>query len=375
MTTKPAALPPIRIFLSYAHSDNEIFPFAEPLKKMLEQMIESTSGRPAEVFFDRKDISLGENWERVIEGAIDSSTFFLAAYSATYIQRDQCRREFIDFRLSSERTDTEKLLIPITLFGLKSLKPAGEDSISDYVRDHQAADLSNAWIEGADSAPFRAAVSAIVERVISATEEIEEALSQVEESVASFDANPHNEGESSDDEDGFIELGATFTETLEKLTAESEELSDAITGLADLPKPPDPQSGNSLATASRYMIQAAMALKDPALRIESSGEKILSLALSADRDLRKMLLLATISRSEGLELDVTTIFAGVDRMSELDPVVTQLQSLLDSMKTPEIMSASVRKSLRPARNGITAVQDALRVVAQWSDAVNSMDLR
>lgn len=371
MTTKPVTLPPIRLFLSYAHSDNDIFPFAEPLKNILERMIESTSGRPAEVFFDRNSIDLGENWRNAIEGAIDSSTFFLAAYSATYTQRDACRREFIDFRLGSENKETEKLLIPITLFGLRSLKPVGEDPISDYVRDHQAADFKEAWVAGVDSPAFRAAASAIVDRVISVTEEIEEKVSKVDTSETPRFSAGVTEGDSLDD-DGFIELSESFSFTLTEMTAESSNLSDALSGLGDLPKPPDPHGGNSLAAVSRYMVQAAMALKAPSQRIGTSGERILSLALEADRDLRRMLVLAETSKAEGLELDVATVFSGVEKMSELNPVVEQLQSLLDSMKTPELMSASVRKSLRPARTGITAVQDALRIVSEWSMAVEML---
>lgn len=54
-----------------------------------------------------------------------------------------------------------------------------------------------------------------------------------------------------------------------------------------------------------------------------------------------------------------------DRSTDLNEVANNMAELLDSMTSVEMMSAPLRKSLKPARIGITKIQDAARIVNRW----------
>jgi hypothetical protein len=51
--------------------------------------------------------------------------------------------------------------------------------------------------------------------------------------------------------------------------------------------------------------------------------------------------------------------------SELREVVTEITNFLAMMTGVEVMSAPLRNALKPARIGITKIQDAVRIVDRW----------
>ena len=56
---------------------------------------------------------------------------------------------------------------------------------------------------------------------------------------------------------------------------------------------------------------------------------------------------------------------GLSDLEQIEEVVPQLEELLASFASAEVMSASVRRSLRPARQGIRSLQDAIGVMSAW----------
>lgn len=94
--TQPSLqLPSIRVFFSYVRADDANFNFIEPLRTMLKQLMSGLSGRPVEVFVDRHDISLGENWREKIENAVRQSYFFSSdLYCKLHSEQRLSRRVF-----------------------------------------------------------------------------------------------------------------------------------------------------------------------------------------------------------------------------------------------------------------------------------------
>ncbi|RGE18868.1 toll/interleukin-1 receptor domain-containing protein [Leucobacter sp. wl10] len=387
-------LPAIQVFISYAREDDAAFSFADPLKTTLKQLISGMSGRTAEVFLDRDDIPLGENWKEKIENGVRNSLVFVAVYTGNYLRREPCRDEFFLFLEQSRQLEVQTLLIPVVWLGFDSLLPEGEDEISDYVRTHQAADFKEAWVEGTASAPFKRNVLKIAERVLQVTSQVEDTLAAKERDVVersiqraspqevteaqsgasnlSVRQDPDDEVEDEDD-DGLFELSEMMNSDLQVMTREAELLGTAMQGLGTLPDPPKDAS-SSPAAATKYMILAANAMRDPAKEIEQHGSKLFQATRRCDATLRRIVRVADASGSEEIRNNLYTSLApNIKTLSELSAVDDQLNSLLEKMRGPEALSASVRKAARPARRGVTSVRDALSLISDWPTLVDSLN--
>ena len=394
MESNTGSLPPIRVFISYAKEDDAAFSFADPLKSTLKQLISGLSGRSAEVFLDRDDIPLGENWKERLENGIRSSLVLIAVYTGNYPRREACREEFFLFLEQSRELEVQSLLIPVVWLGFESLLPDGEDEISDYVRAHQAADFKEAWVEGTSSAPFKRNVLKIAERILQVTAQVEETLAAkeldlVERSAKSFTGvegltdtaaaqdttqgydNSVNSDEDSDD-DGLIELSGKITADLEVMTLEATALGEAMADLGKLPDPPGDAS-SSPAAVTKYMILAADAMKQPSLNIEQHGSALFQATRQCDASLRRLIRVAESSGSVELRTNLYDSLApNIKSLSDLSIVDMQLTGLLEKMRGPEALSASVRKAVRPARRGVTSVKDALSLISDWPALVESL---
>lgn len=377
MTSLIPDLPPIRVFLSYVRSDDENFDIVNPLKAGLRQVISGISGRPVEIFIDRDDIPLGTNWQDRIEAAVRQSYFFIPIYTANYLQSDPCRQEFLLFQQEAQESNVSSLIIPIIWLSLDSLRPQGEDEISDYFRQHQAALFDEAWITGSGSPEYRTNLLKISKRIIEAAPTIDRELAVIEEKEASDSnllRNTKGQSDGSDkaaeDDEGLIELNETFQEILKTMTYEAEVLGIALANLGDLPTAPENPTPKEL---SGFMIQAATRMKSPAEQIEKHGQALFHSTMKSDETLRSIVRVAKSSGSTELISSIHGPLAdGVNTLSDISIVGSQMESLLDSIKVPEAMSASIRRSIKPARQGIVAVQDAIRVISAWPSMVDEL---
>lgn len=401
MTSSIRSLPPISVFISYAKEDDAAFLFADPLKSTLKQLISGLSGRTAEVFLDRDDIPLGENWKERLENGIRRSLVLVAVYTGNYPRREACREEFFLFLEQSKELDVQSLLIPVVWLGFDSLLPEGEDEISDYVRTHQAADFKEAWVEGTSSAPFRANILKIAERILQVNAQVEETLAAKElDTVEPTGANrPDSETadvindllnrapdrdnstiggandnsiDNEEDDDGLLEINEKITTNLEVMTHEANALGEAMSEFSNLPVPP---SGESPAVATKYMIRAANAIKQPSMDIDKHGSNLFEATRRCDASLRRLVRVADSSGSDEIKENLRrSLGPNMASLSDLSVVDSQLTNLLEKMRIPEALSASFRKAVRPARRGVTSVRDALALISDWPSLVESLQV-
>jgi hypothetical protein len=64
----------------------------------------------------------------------------------------------------------------------------------------------------------------------------------------------------------------------------------------------------------------------------------------------------------GLQKQLGEMVSALGDMQEVD---RQLTELLQSMRGPEAISSAIRRSLRPARHGVTSFRDALSILESW----------
>lgn len=393
MNSPKNPLPPIKIFISYVRNDDENFNFVDPITKRLRQMITGLTSRPVEIFVDRQDINLGDNWRETIEQAVRCSYFFVPIYTGSYPLSAACREEFALFRDTASRIDVTGLIIPVLLLGMDSLREEGEDDISDYIRNHQSVDFQQAWENGTESPEYRTAIGAIARQVRDRAPEIDAALALAEEigagkqpenviqqSIALLEVPDEilDEQTRLDDdiaeEIGILELSTEITEQISVIEKSAEAMGQALFGLGEIEAPPETESATQ-ADMSKYMIRVASRLKEPAKDIEKNGVKLLAATSESDQLLLQLVKLVRYSGSPEMMDSMTKgLYAGVSSLEETREVAEQLEELLDSMRVPEALSASIRRSLKPARRGITAVQDAIRIMTDWPQVFKTASL-
>src|SRR5689334_16818015 len=107
---------PIRAFLSYARADDEAFGMVDPLVSKLKALVKVKTGRSLDVFVDRDSIGWGENWRDRLAESVESATVFLPLLTATYLEREACREEFLAFHAKAKVLGVTELLLPVLVF-------------------------------------------------------------------------------------------------------------------------------------------------------------------------------------------------------------------------------------------------------------------
>ena len=86
-------------FLSYTRANNDVF--LQKFFDELSQAVRDRRGLPADAvvgFFDQRDLELGEQWDRSIVEALQTSSVFLAVTSPGYFRSEYCGKEWGIFR-------------------------------------------------------------------------------------------------------------------------------------------------------------------------------------------------------------------------------------------------------------------------------------
>ena len=394
MTNSIEQLPQIQVFLSYAHVDDDTAQFAEALQRGLETMVTGMSGRPCEVFRDRKSIKLGEDWQQAIREGVANSMVFIPVISGNYLKSDPCREEFLLFRQAADAAGVLRLLIPVVLLGFASLKSAKDDAIASYAKDHQSIDYSGAWVEGTDGPAFRKVLLNLVTRIIEATEATDEALADAEEgqirnntqqlvagtpgtgeaneldgvALATHEVRTSSDGDDEDDDElGLVEAAEQLSALMENIQETTGQMGRDLSQLGDIESAPE---GDHLTTAdlTKYYVRVAQKFKGPANRIGEAGARTLRDVQDVDSLLRRTVHMLDLPElADQRKQFLGEMAKGVSEYNELEEVVDQMSDLLTKMRVAEVTSASIRRALRPARSGIKSMGDAVTIMVSWQE--------
>ena len=353
-------------FMSYSREDNESLRFIEPLKRDVGNRFRSTLGRNIEIFVDRDNIPLGVSWRQALSKGAANALVFFAFVTGSYLKSETCRAEFNEFRNASASAGVPSLLIPVLPNGPEFLKHFPADDIAEFVKDTQYLDISEAVLDGADSSNFRRAVQALTDRTIEVSLAAEEFLARraVEEGgPVGFnrdgveDASPR--GSDDNDQPGLLELVEEFSEISERLAPTVEPMGTLIVKLGEV--------FGSYKSASSFGSKDAIILSrqiDPiSSELEKRGGHIKALMNDADRIIREMQnLSAPTELSSSIDDALREMFSTADSVGES---AEQLEHLLNAFRVPEAMSSALRRSLKPARRGVTDLLDTVDLFEGW----------
>lgn len=107
-------------FFSYARQDdNAVNGLLSKIRRKLEIEIQVYAGEDdLEVFQDTDDIEPGDEWDRRLRDAIDSSAFFIPVLTPFYFNRPACRRELEIWLSNYTSPDERRRIIPLKFLSL-----------------------------------------------------------------------------------------------------------------------------------------------------------------------------------------------------------------------------------------------------------------
>src|SRR6266849_2549927 len=165
-------------FLSYAHVDDRDS-FITGLGSFLAGEMYVRLGRPFEIFQDVGDIQVGQDFDTVIEDALDDAVLFIPILTPSYFGSDYCKRELRRFLKRATELGRHDLILPIYFVDYpplnddQLLKTKGKEyELEAAVKRHQWVDWRELRKKGATAPDFRTqsmkfadGIQAAVERV------------------------------------------------------------------------------------------------------------------------------------------------------------------------------------------------------------------
>jgi len=359
----------ITIFLSYARADDGVYEMVRPFKQMLGHFIYAKSGRKVKTFLDQDSIGWGEVWRDRLESEILGASVFIPLLSASYLDSENCRMEFNRFQANASALGVKELLLPVLLLNAPAI--FNENSTDDVVREASARQwevIEEAVLSDARSSAWKTTMARLADRFVGSYETAEAKLADLEEAdltPLSIGERDDDSDEDDDDEPGLAELTASLETEMKELTAASQDMAPAIEALGEAATSAGPLNESPTThQVQAWSLSTARAFRQPAEQVSEVGERMFNTTKKVDLDMQRLRRIAIefLPVSPALADNYNN---AIGQLTGLDVVGAQLNSLLDKMKPAEHFSVPLRKSLRPARRGLTRVTDSLRLIETW----------
>jgi len=362
---------PIRVFLSYAHADDKNFSFVQPIKEGIQAFVKAKSGRDVNLFIDKESIGWGENWRERISEELQSALVFMPLLSASYLESEHCRDEFLTFYSQSSVLGVTNLVLPILLFQSSLFEPGTDDEIAKIAESLQYRLIEEPILDGYDSPAWRRTARDLAQALLSAVDKAEDLLNSPDSSKESGDYSTIEVDNSSfpgeGDSAGLIELLVNLESLISNMNDIANDLSPKIESWSAAPQSvKEPHGDVSTKKRQLWLIQIAQAFKQPSLDILSDGEALLRDVNEFGNILSEIRRIAHQVEDDELQTSITSnLNQLIAAFGDLSPAMDSMDLLLSRMKSLELLSVPLRKALQPARQGITAIRDSIKLVNSW----------
>ncbi|MFF6897621.1 toll/interleukin-1 receptor domain-containing protein [Streptomyces hydrogenans] len=354
-----------RLFISYAHADNRLFDDAvKSFADDLQGFYIAKTGNELSIFFDRESIGWGDDWRSRIDGELKNASIFMPVITMQYFNRPACRDELNAFNQSAKRLDAQYLILPVVIAGASAISADHPIPEVATIEALQFRNLEDPFLAGQGTPEWRRAISKLTDELITLIARAELAAPKLPAKAPDGVDNPDQDEDEGDLLTGFVELEnltPTLTQEAEKVMGDFKTWTDAVTNATKKIHP-----GLSAHQMQVISMSIASQVKDPSEKIHDSGVRFAETVEKADAVLNSISdlisQLPTLEQREAME----RVVAPMRQSTDLNEALGSMTELLDSMASAEAMSAPLRKSLKPARIGITKMQDAVRVVNRWS---------
>ncbi|MFE3430067.1 toll/interleukin-1 receptor domain-containing protein [Streptomyces sp. NPDC059171] len=353
-----------RLFISYAHADNNLF--NDGVKSLVDDLkgfYSMKTGNELIVFFDRESIGWGDNWRSQIDGELENAAIFMPVITMQYFNRPACRDELNAFNQSAKRIGAQYLILPVVISGANSIRADHAIPEVATIESLQYRNLEEAFLCGPGTQEWRRSVSGLADEliaVISRAEQEAPAITHRDKSGGTTTSEP-------DDDADFLSAMVELEGMLPDVTQETEQVLEDLKLWSEAVQENTSRVTPGLSAQQMRIISISIAekLKSPSQALQLSGVKLAETTERADALMNSIKeQIAQVQNPEQRE-SLTKLMTMSQESDNLREVVDSMAELLDDMTSVEVMSAALRKSLKPARIGITKIQDAVRIVDRW----------
>ena len=353
-----------RLFISYAHADNKLFDdavksFADDLKGFYA----AKTGNDLSVFFDRESIGWGDDWRSQIDGELKNAAIFMPVITMQYFNRPACRDELNAFNQSAKRLGAQYLILPVVISGANSIRADHPIPEVATIEALQYRNLEDVFLAGQGTPDWRKALGGLTDELISLISRAELVAPEARQKNLP-DIGPAG---SPDDDSDFLTsmaelevLSTVLTQEIEQVLNDLHTWTEAVTENSSRVRP-----GLTAQEMRVTSIAIADQLRIPSEKLHDSGVKLADTVAKADAVMNSVKDQISQVPSQEEKENLKRMVWGVQQPDDLNEGVNNMAGVLDSMASVEVMSAPMRKSLKPARIGITKIQDAMRVVDRW----------
>ncbi|MFI8301942.1 toll/interleukin-1 receptor domain-containing protein [Streptomyces sp. NPDC085927] len=353
-----------RLFISYAHADNNLFNDAvKSLVDDLKGFYSMKTGNELIAFFDRESIGWGDNWRSQIDGELENAGIFMPVITMQYFNRPACRDELNAFNQSAKRIGAQYLILPVVIAGSNLIREGHPIPEVATIESLQYRNLEEAFLAGPGTQEWRRAVNGLADELISVISRAELAAPEPAHRERSGDSP----GSEPDEDADFLADVAELEEMFPHIEQETVQVLADLTSWSEAVQDNTSRFNPGLSAQQMRVtsISVAEKLKSPSESLQASGVKLAESVEQADALINS--IKDQISQFQDQEqrealMKIVTPSQGTEDLRE---VVESMATLLNNMTSVEVMSSALRKSLKPARIGITKIQDAVRIVDRW----------
>ncbi|MFD0007577.1 toll/interleukin-1 receptor domain-containing protein [Streptomyces sp. NPDC127178] len=359
-----------RLFISYAHADNKLFDdavksFADDLKGFYA----AKTGNDLSVFFDRESIGWGDDWRSQIDGELKNAAIFMPVITMQYFNRPACRDELNAFNQSAKRLGAQYLILPVVISGANSIRADHPMPEVATIEALQYRNLEDVFLAGQGTSDWRKALGGLTDELISL-------ISRAE--LVAPEARPKDLPDvgpvgSHDDDSDFLGSMAELEVLSTVLTQEIEQVLSDLTVWTEAVAENSSRFTPGLTAQEMRIASIAVAdqLRIPSEKLHDSGVKLAETVAKADAVMNSVRDQISQVPSQEEKDNLKRMVWGAQQPEDLNEGVSNMAGILNSMASVEVMSAPMRKSLKPARIGITKIQDAIRTVDLWGKEFGS----
>jgi hypothetical protein len=419
-------------FLSYAHADDDADEGRiRRLAAKIQNEYQFLTAQRLEIFIDRSDIRWGQQWKERVDGALQSTTFFIPVLTNSFFASDECRREFLEFYNTTTSLGVAQWLLAIRYGPVADLRPASKDPIKAIAASTQYKSWEELRLVDENSAEHRSAVNDMAKELkhlmelvattpgdVSTVRPTEpggiEPSSEYADAAALTNSGPapcvgaSSSGQvapSADlsgqvgapdqgggltpedvddpygDEPSDIELVAEFAPRAAEWTQLMGEFKELMADFTE------PISRNSLKIAEadaagkpfahRLLIlrETAAEIDEPSIRVEDFGQRYMSAVLTLDSSVRATVRLAQRQTSTNDD-DRSALQVAKDSLNELASVGrNSAESVRTSIaKGRELarMSRDLRPAIKRYETGCQSILDAQVLIDEWATAMGAV---
>ncbi|MDJ0318667.1 toll/interleukin-1 receptor domain-containing protein [Arthrobacter antibioticus] len=380
-------------FLSYSHLDDEADEGRiRRLAKQIQSEYRVLTGQELEIFVDRSDLRWGQKWKERIDGALQTTTFFIPVLSPSFFASNECRREFFEFFNTTRSLGVPRYLLALRYAPVDDLVAESTDRAKAIAAETQYKNWEDLRLVDESSAQHRLAINELAQELRQLMREVQ--TQPAKDAAASGAGELFRRSNSSlqtiatsatddqddpyDDAPSAIELVAelpdrsnAWMKTMGRFEEASNEFNRILNeGTGEL----NAVGGNGNPFASKIVILRRVAedLDVPARNIEQAGEQYMKDLLEIDPSFRALAELGHLQTSAG-RASFIAAQQSVQSMVESGKKATEsVQEAIKAGRGLARLSRDLRPPLKKYETGSQNILDGQAIMQEWSDLIDAV---